>query len=66
MRTIIACMLLALLGVPAYAQERLPVIDMHLHAHTLGMYGTPPPAHLIRDVRHDPLWHVTARRAVRW
>jgi hypothetical protein len=31
---------------PAWAQgtqEHFPVIDMHLHAHTLRMYGAPPP-----------------------
>ncbi len=26
-----------------------PIIDMHLHAHTLGMYGTPPPAVCTND-----------------
>ncbi len=25
-------------------QEHPPIIDMHLHAHTLSMYGTPPPS----------------------
>jgi uncharacterized protein len=26
-----------------------PVIDMHLHAHTLSMYGAPPPAVCTND-----------------
>jgi len=29
--------------------QRLPIIDMHLHAHTLSMYGTPPPAVCTND-----------------
>ena len=29
--------------------ERAPIIDMHLHAHTLKMYGTPPPAICTND-----------------
>ena len=31
------------------AQEVSPIIDMHLHAHTLSMYGTPPPAVCTND-----------------
>jgi hypothetical protein len=27
----------------AEAQERLPIIDMHLHAHAVASYGHPPP-----------------------
>jgi uncharacterized protein len=30
-------------------RERLPILDMHLHAHTLGMYGAPPPAVCTND-----------------
>jgi predicted TIM-barrel fold metal-dependent hydrolase len=30
-------------------QERQPIIDMHLHAHTLSMYGTPPPTICTND-----------------
>jgi predicted TIM-barrel fold metal-dependent hydrolase len=30
-------------------QQRPPIIDMHLHAHTLRMYGTPPPAVCTND-----------------
>jgi len=29
--------------------QRLPIIDMHLHAHTLSMYGTPPPSVCTND-----------------
>ena len=32
-----------------HAQEVSPIIDMHLHAHTLSMYGTPPPAVCTND-----------------
>jgi len=31
------------------AQGVPPIIDMHLHAHTLSMYGTPPPAVCTND-----------------
>ena len=34
---------------PAPAQRREPIIDMHLHAHTLSMYGTPPPTICMND-----------------
>ena len=30
-------------------QQRQPIIDMHLHAHTLSMYGAPPPAVCTND-----------------
>jgi len=30
-------------------QDHAPIIDMHLHAHTLKMYGTPPPAVCTND-----------------
>jgi predicted TIM-barrel fold metal-dependent hydrolase len=29
--------------------QRPPIIDMHLHAHTLSMYGTPPPSVCTND-----------------
>jgi predicted TIM-barrel fold metal-dependent hydrolase len=31
------------------AQQVSPIIDMHLHAHTLSMYGTPPPSVCTND-----------------
>ena len=34
---------------PQSVQGREPIIDMHLHAHTLSMYGTPPPAICTND-----------------
>jgi Amidohydrolase len=34
---------------PQSVQGREPIIDMHLHAHTLSMYGTPPPAVCTND-----------------
>ena len=40
---------LFLLSGPLRAQEVSPIIDMHLHAHTLSMYGTPPPAVCTND-----------------
>lgn len=39
----------ACLAWPESTQGRLPIIDMHLHAHTLSMYGTPPPAVCTND-----------------
>jgi len=39
----------ACLAWPESAQGPLPIIDMHLHAHTLSMYGTPPPAVCTND-----------------
>jgi len=34
---------------PQTLQQLQPIIDMHLHAHTLKMYGTPPPAVCTND-----------------
>lgn len=34
---------------PQAAQVHPPIIDMHLHAHTLTMYGTPPPTICTND-----------------
>jgi predicted TIM-barrel fold metal-dependent hydrolase len=36
-------------------QEHFPIIDMHLHAHTLGMYGSPPPEVCTNDREIDLL-----------
>ena len=41
--------LLLVSGVLQAEQVRLPIIDMHLHAHTLSMYGTSPPAVCTND-----------------
>src|SRR5215208_803350 len=40
---------LTLVSAPLRAQELSPIIDMHLHAHTLSMYGTPPPTVCTND-----------------
>ena len=42
MRTIIPGMLLVLLATHAHAHERLPIIDMHLHASPANAFGPPP------------------------
>jgi predicted TIM-barrel fold metal-dependent hydrolase len=39
----------ARLAWPQAAQVHPPIIDMHLHAHTLSMYGTPPPTICTND-----------------
>lgn len=42
MRTLIPGMLLALLAAPSAAQERLPILDVHLHALPADHLGPPP------------------------
>src|SRR5678815_4801533 len=45
-------LILVFSGCLAWSQavpERPPIIDMHLHAHMLKMYGTPPPAVCTND-----------------
>ena len=39
MRTVAVCLLTVLSAASANAQQRLPIIDMHLHAHRLADYG---------------------------
>ena len=46
---VLASVVLFLVSGPLRAQEVSPIIDMHLHAHTLRMYGTPPPAVCTND-----------------
>jgi uncharacterized protein len=46
---VLGSVLLFLMSGPLRAQEVSPIIDMHLHAHTLSMYGTPPPAVCTND-----------------
>jgi hypothetical protein len=47
---ILAGIVLLLVSGTLHAEQlRLPIIDMHLHAHTLSMYGTPPPAVCTND-----------------
>jgi len=45
----ILLLLSGFLAWPQSVQGRQPIIDMHLHAHTLRMYGTPPPAVCTND-----------------
>lgn len=46
---VLAGVVLFLVSGPLRAQEVSPIIDMHLHAHTLSMYGAPPPAVCTND-----------------
>jgi uncharacterized protein len=43
MRSIVLLGLFCLVAASAQAQEGLPIIDMHLHAHTVASYGPTPP-----------------------
>jgi predicted TIM-barrel fold metal-dependent hydrolase len=46
----LAGVVLLLVSAPLRAEKLPPpIIDMHLHAHTLSMYGTPPPAVCTND-----------------
>ncbi len=51
---IITAALMPLLAVPASAQERLPIIDMHLHASAADENG-PPPLALCAPVPEFPV-----------
>lgn len=42
-------------GTPAIAQERLPILDMHMHARVASHYG-PPPQVICAPVREMPHW----------
>lgn len=55
MKTIVQAMLLLLLATSAQAQERLPVIDMHLHAQTADTHG-PPPLAMCTPMAPLPAW----------
>jgi uncharacterized protein len=48
-RSVVVLLLTARLAWPQTTQVREPIIDMHLHAHTLSMYGTPPPTICTND-----------------
>ena len=67
MRNLSGVVLLSV-SVPLHAQTTPPpIIDMHLHAHTLSMYGTPPPAVCTNDQEIvfpglDPKEPLTAER----
>lgn len=55
MKVIIPLFVLVLSGVQAQAQERLPIIDMHMHARTADHYG-PPPLPICAPVERMPRW----------
>ena len=48
-RSVVLLLLTARLSWPQTTQVHPPIIDMHLHAHTLSMYGTPPPTICTND-----------------
>ena len=48
-RSVVLLLLTARLAWPQAAQVHPPIIDMHLHAHTLSMYGTPAPTICTND-----------------
>jgi hypothetical protein len=49
MRILAGVILLLTSSLPLAQPEPPPIIDMHLHAHTLRMYGTPPPTVCTND-----------------
>jgi len=58
MRRAILSLLLALLAAPAAAQERLPILDMHLHALAADAQG-PPPLAMCTPIERFPAWDPT-------
>jgi len=55
MKAVILCILFILLAAPSYAQEHLPVIDMHLHALAADEQG-PPPLAICTPINQFPAW----------
>ena len=55
MKVIIPLFVLVLSGIQAQAQSRLPIIDMHMHARTVGHYGSPP-LPICAPVERMPRW----------
>ena len=55
MKTMTACLLGLLFTPPLLAQERLPIIDMHLHAHAADQQGAPPRG-LCAPFTRFPVW----------
>lgn len=53
----LASFIVVLSPVPAVAQERLPIIDMHLHAHAADHQG-PPPRALCAPFTVFPAWNI--------
>ena len=55
MKTLALFLLLALLAAPVSAQERLPIIDVHLHALAADEQG-PPPLGMCTPIHPFPAW----------
>ena len=55
MRVIASLVILVLFAAPSQAQERLPVIDMHLHAYAADAQG-PPPVAICTPIDTFPAW----------
>lgn len=55
MKTLVTSLLLLLGTTSLHAQERLPIIDMHLHAHTADHNG-PPPLGICAPFTQFPSW----------
>jgi predicted TIM-barrel fold metal-dependent hydrolase len=53
-----ATLSLAGFAAPVTPQNRLPIIDMHMHARTAGHYGTPPQP-MCAEVTRMPVWDQT-------
>jgi predicted TIM-barrel fold metal-dependent hydrolase len=54
MRLVAFVLVLAIVPLQAWAQERLPIIDMHLHARAADAYGPPPVAICVPLLPHIP------------
>ncbi len=54
-RSICGSCVLAMLPVCTWAQQRLPIIDMHLHARKADYIGTQPPP-MCTPFTHMPRW----------
>jgi hypothetical protein len=55
MKTILPYLLLVVLAAPAYPQDQLPIIDMHLHALPANAQG-PPPLAMCTPFDPFPAW----------
>lgn len=55
MRVILLCLYLILIAAPVFAQDRLPVIDVHLHALAADHQG-PPPLGMCTPIPEFPAW----------
>jgi uncharacterized protein len=55
MKIFAACLLVFLSVAPMYAQDRQPILDMHMHARTAGHYGESPPP-MCAPFERMPFW----------